>query len=175
MKRAMVILVSVIVSLLVSTVAYGADEMKKLDWLVGEWKGEASARVGPGKPETAIQTEKVTPKAGGKVLLVEGLGRRKLEDGSAGDVVHDAIALISWDEEKKTYRFIGHVAQQPSVDTALDMTAPNTLVWGLTPPNGGKARFTIRLTEKGEWHEVGEFSPDGEKWFKFLDMTLTKK
>lgn len=170
MKR----LIMVLVVVCSATVAYGADEMSKLDWLVGEWKGEASARTGPGKPEPVIQVEKVTPRAGGKVLLVEGLGRKKLEDGTAGDVVHDAIALISWDEEKKTYRFIGHVAQQPSVDTTLDLTAPNTLVWGLTPPQGGKVRFTIRLTEKGEWNEVGEFSPDGAKWFKFLDMTLTK-
>lgn len=170
MKR----LTMVLAAMLTATFAYGADEMSKLDWLVGEWKGEVSARSGPGKPETAIQVEKVTPRAGGKVLLVEGLGRKKLEDGTAGDVVHDAIALISWDEEKKTYRFIGHVAQQPSVDTTLDLTAPNTLVWGLTPPQGGKVRFTIRLTEKGEWNEVGEFSPDGTKWFKFLEMNLTK-
>lgn len=151
-----------------ATFVYGADEMKKLDWLVGEWKGEATARTGPGKSETIVQTETVTPRAGGKVLLVEGLGRDK-----DGKVVHDAIALISWDEEKKTYRFIGHVAQQASVDTTLDMTAPNTFVWANTTPQG-RVRFTIRLTEKGDWNEVGEFSPDGERWFKFLDMNLTK-
>jgi hypothetical protein len=149
--------------------AYGADEMSNLDWLVGDWKGEATARMGPGKAETIMQTEKVTPRAGGKVLLVEGLGR-----DHEGKVVHDAVAFISWDEEKKTYRFIGHVADKPSVDTTLDMTAPNTFVWGLTPPEGGKVRFTIRLTERGEWNEIGEFSPDGTKWFKMLDMTLTK-
>jgi hypothetical protein len=170
MKRMMMVLVV----LFSATFAYGADEMGKLDWLVGEWKGEASARTGPGKPQSIVQTEKVTPRAGGKVLLVEGLGRTKLPDGTAGDVVHDAIALISWDAEKKTYRFIGHVAQQESVDTTLDMTGPNTLVWGMATPQGGKVRFTIRLTEKGEWNEVGEFSPDGTKWMKFLDMTLTK-
>lgn len=155
--------------------ADAASEMKKLDWLVGEWKGEASARTGPGKPVAVMQTEKVTPRAGGKVLLVEGLGRRMMDDGSIGEVVHDAIAMISWDEAKKTYRFIGHVAQQESVDTTLDVAGPNTLVWGLTPPNGGKIRFTIRLTEKGEWNETGEFSPDGQKWFPFFEMTLTKQ
>lgn len=155
--------------------ADAASEMKKLDWLVGEWKGEASARTGPGKPVAVMQTEKVTPRAGGKVLLVEGLGRRKMDDGSTGEIVHDAIAMISWDDAKKTYRFIGHVAQQESVDTTLDVAGPNTLVWGLTPPNGGNIRFTIRLTEKGEWNERGEFSPDGQKWFPFFEMTLTKQ
>jgi hypothetical protein len=170
MKR----VVMIVVMLLSATFAYGADEMKALDFLIGEWTGEASIQMGPGKREVVLQTEKVTLKAGGKALLIEGLGRRKLENGSAGDVVHDAVALVSWDKTKKTYRFDAHVAQQESVDTTLNLTAPNTAVWGLDTPNG-KVRYTIRLTEKGEWNEVGEFSRDGEKWMKFFEMMLTKK
>lgn len=169
MKRVVMVLALV----LAASCAYGAEEMGKLDFLIGEWKGEAWIQMGPNKRENVIQTEKVTPKAGGKVLLVEGLGRRKMEDGTAGDVVHDAIAMISWDKAKSTYRFIGHVAQQESVDSSLDMTAPNTLVWGMDTPQG-KVRFTIRLTEKGQWNEVGEFSRDGTNWMKFFEMTLTK-
>ena len=169
MKRAVMILVLV----LAASFAYGADEMGQLDFLIGEWKGEAWMQRGPGKPEYFVQTEKVTPKAGGKALLVEGLGRKKLEDGTAGDVVHDAVALISWDKVKKTYRFDAHVAQQESVDTAIEVTAPNTAVWGFDTPQG-KVRYTIRLTEKGEWNEVGEFSRDGTNWMKFFEMTLTK-
>ena len=160
--------VMMVVVLCSATLMYGADEMKNLDWLAGEWTGTATVRMGPGEPQTVTQVEKVTPRAGGKVLFIEGLGRDK-----DGKVVHDAIALISWDEEKKTYRFIGHVAQQASVDTTLDMTAPNTFVWGNTTPQG-RVRFTIRQTEKGDWNEVGEFSPDGTKWFKFMEMNLTK-
>jgi hypothetical protein len=170
MKRTVVILLAVSVSLS----AFAADEMKKLDFLIGEWKGEATMQMGPNRRDSVIQLEKVTAKAGGKVLLVEGLGRKKLEDGSAGDVVHDAIAMISWDKTKNTYRFDAHVAQQESVDTSLNLTAPNTLVWGFDTPQG-KVRYTIRLTEKGEWNEIGEFSRDGAKWMQFFEMTLTKK
>lgn len=166
--------VLILISLFAATMAYGADEMGKLDFLKGEWKGEAWVQMGPGKRETVIQTEKVTPKAGGKVLLIEGLGKRKLENGSAGDVVHDAIALVSWDKTKKAYRFDAHVAQQESVDAMMDLTARNTLVWGFDTANG-KIRYTIRLTAKGEWNEVGDFSSDGGKsWVKFFEMTLHK-
>ena len=161
------------VLVLAASFAYGAEEMGKLDFLIGEWKGEAWMQRGPGKPEYFVQTEKVTPTAGGKALLVEGLGRKKQEDGTAGDVVHDAVALISWDKAGKNYRFDAHVAQQESVDTALEVTAPNTAVWGFDMPQG-KIRYTIRLTEKGEWNEVGEFSRDGTNWMKFFEMTLTK-
>jgi hypothetical protein len=163
----------VLALVLAASCAYGADEMKKLDFLIGEWNGEAWIQMGPGKRETVIQTEKVKSKAGGKVLLVEGLGSKKLENGMPGEIVHDAIALISWDKAKNTYRFDAHVAQQDSVDTTLDLTGPNTLVWGFDTPQG-KVRYTIRLTEKGQWNEVGEFSRDSTSWMKFFEMTLTK-
>jgi hypothetical protein len=163
----------VLALVLAASCAYGADEMKKLNFLIGEWNGEAWIQMGPGKRETVIQTEKVKSKAGGKVLLVEGLGSKKLENGMPGEIVHDAIALISWDKAKNTYRFDAHVAQQDSVDTTLDLTAANTLVWGFDTPQG-KVRYTIRLTEKGQWNEVGEFSKDSTNWMKFFEMTLTK-
>ena len=149
------------------------EEMRKLDWLIGEWKGEATVQMGPGKPETALQHEKVQSKAGGKVLLIEGVGRQKLEDGSAGEIVHDAMALISWDEAKKTYRFSTFVANRPDADATLEVTGPNSASWGFQTPQG-HVRFTISKTEKGEWLEIGEYSRDAVKWTKFMDMKLQK-
>src|SRR5437868_9229556 len=69
-------------------------EMKKLDWLVGEWKGAGWIQMGPqGRKEFAI-TETVQGKLDGLVLLIEGQGKSK-EDGST---VHTALALASYDE-----------------------------------------------------------------------------
>jgi len=170
MKR----LIPMLLLVLAATTALGADEMKKLDFLIGEWKGEGTIQMGPGKREQVIQTEKVTAKAGGKVLLIEGLGRRRMEDGSAGEVVHDALALISWDKAGSTYRFDAHVAQQESVATTITVPEANTAVWGFDTP-GGKIRYTIRLNDQGQWNEIGEFSRDGAQWAKFFEMTLTKK
>lgn len=158
---------------LIAAAASASDEMKKLDFLAGEWKGEAWFQRGPGPREYVLQHEKVTPRVDGKVLLVEGLGKKKLENGSAGEVVHDALGFISWDPEKKQYRFVAHTAASGSVDTTLDV-GDQTAVWGFPTPQGGRVRYTIRLTEKGEWKESGEFSRDGEKWMKFFEMTLTK-
>ena len=161
--------------LFTATLAHADDaaEMHKLDFLLGDLTGEAWVQMGPGKPQYVIQNEKVTSKVGGKAFLIEGLGREKLADGATGKVVHETIGLITWDEAKKTYRFIAHVADKPSVDTTLDLTAPNTAVWGFDTPQG-KVRYTIRLTEKGEWNEVGEFSRDGSKWLTFFEMTLAR-
>jgi len=156
----------------IAATAGASDEMKKLDWLAGEWKGEGWYQRGPAPREYVLQHEKVTPRTGGKVLLVEGTGRRKLEGGAAGEVVHDALGVIWWDAEKKQYRFVAHAAASPTADTVIDV-GDNRAVWGFDTPQG-RVRFTIRLTEKGEWNEVGEFSRDGEKWMQFFEMTLTK-
>ncbi len=148
------------------------EEMRKLDWMVGEWKGEATLQMGPGKTERVVQTERVQSKLGGKVLLIEGQGRRRLADGTAGDIVHDALAIVSWDEAKKTYRFSTYLFNHPSGEMTLDVPAPNTAVWGMDTPRG-RVRYTITRTDEGEWVEIGEISRDG-KWMKFFEMRLTK-
>jgi len=167
-------LLMLVVSLLLATTAFASDEMKKVDFLVGQWEGEATIQMGPGKPQHVVQTENVQSKLGGKILLIEGLGKRKNDDGTVGEVVHDALAVLSWDEAKKSYRFSGYTAQYGAMETALDVSDGPVAVWAIDVP-GGKTRYTITLTEKGEWREVGEFSRDGSKWMKFLEMTLTKK
>jgi hypothetical protein len=161
-----------LILLVLAPYASAADEMQKLDWLIGEWKGEAWVKIGA-KTDRAVQTERVQAKLGGKVLLIEGVGRRKLEDGSAGEIMHDALALVSWDEVKKTYRFSAYTFNHPATETTLDVTAPNTAVWGMETPQG-RIRYTLHLTDKGEWSEVGDFSRDGKQWVRFFEMTLTK-
>lgn len=164
----------ILVSLVLATTVFASDEMKKVDFLVGDWEGEATVQMGPGKPQRIRQTETVRSKLGGKVLLIEGLGKRLNEDGTLGEVVHDALAVVSWEDAKKAHRFSGYTAQYGSMETTLDVREGPVAVWMMDVPSG-KTRYTITLTEKGEWHEVGEFSRDGSKWMKFFEMTLTKK
>lgn len=153
---------------------YAADEMRKLDFLVGDWKGEASVSGGPGKGEHVLQTETVRTKLGGKVLLIEGIGRRKLADGSAGEVVHDAVAMVWFDEAAKKYRFSAWTAARGHVDAWFEVEDENAARWGFDTPDGGRVRFMIALDEQGRWTEVGEYSPDGNRWFKTMEMNLTK-
>src|SRR5690242_12508423 len=123
-------------TLFVATTALASDEMKKLDFLIGEWKGEAMIQMGPGKPNYAVQTETVVPKLGGKALLIEGMGFRKKDDGTLGEVVHDALAIITWDEKKNTYRFSAYTAQYGSLETTIDVSAGPTAVWAMDVPGG---------------------------------------
>lgn len=159
---------------LIAVPLFAADEMRPLDWMVGEWRGEASVRMGPAEPEQLLQHERVQPRLGGKLLLVEGTGKRKLADGAAGEIVHEALAVISFDDKTKKYRFDAWTARDGYVEAWFEVGAKNSVTWGFDTPQGGKVRYTISLDDKGQWHEVGEFSRDGKQYLKFFEMTLQK-
>ena len=147
-------------------------EMKRLDFLVGRWEGEGWIALGPSGRHTFRQTENVERKLDGAALLVEGVGRSK-DPGSAGAVIHNAFAVASYDRKAGAFKWYALRAGGDPVDTQLKVSE-NTLTWAAPTPGGGGMRFTIRLNEKGQWFEVGEFSRDGKTWQKFFEMTLDR-
>ena len=144
------------------------EAMKKVGFMVGKWKGEGWVEM-PGTPRTTFtQTEHVQWKLDGLALLVEGHGTSKEV------TVFQAIGLLTYDVESKLYRFASGSTQGRHaynegrlVDGGWEWTYP-------VPQVGGRVRYVIRLTDKGEWHEVGEFSRDEKVWRKFFEMTLKK-
>ncbi len=170
--------VKVIVALIAFAIASAAsaatsEEMKKLDFLMGEWKGEGWMQRGPGKPQSSFVHEVIQSRAGGNAIVIEGKGNRKLEDGSAGEVVHEAFGVIWWDQAEKRYRFSAFTAQAGHADATFDLIGEKTAAWGFSVPQG-KIRYTIQVNEKDEWNEVGEYSGDGKTWMKFFEMTLQR-
>src|SRR5882762_12018393 len=74
--------------------------MKKLDFLIGKWAGEARLLRGPAESVELLQTEEAQYKLGGLILVIEGVGRTK----SSGQPVLQAFGIISYDDESATYR-----------------------------------------------------------------------
>jgi hypothetical protein len=146
-------------------------EMKKLDFMAGRWQGEGWIELGPER-HTFRQTETIESKVDGLVMVVEGLGKDKAP-GKENVVVHNAFAVVSYDGPAKQFRWRAFRADGLTLDVEARVSE-NSLVWGFPAPRGGDIRFTIKLTEKGEWFEVGEFSQDGKTWLKFFEMTLQR-
>ena len=143
-------------------------EMSKLDFLVGTWKGEGWIKM-PGVPrETFTQTETVRKKLDGLALLLEGHGT------SQGKTVFEALALVTWDPEKSRYRFASATTEGRAGESEGRLVSGGAWEWGFALPQGGRIRYTIKLTEKGEWYEAGEYSPDEKAWHRFHEMTLQK-
>ena len=143
-------------------------KMQPLDWLVGRWTGTGSLTTGPGARAEATVKETATRHAGGHVLMLEGLGT------ADGQVVHDAFGVIWYDAEKGTHRMRGFRANGHAVETDIAV-ADRSIVWGFPGPRGGNIRFTVTHTDAGQWHEVGEFSDDGNTWHRFMEMTLSRE
>lgn len=148
------------------------EAMRKLSYLVGDWRGTASVILGPGGPVSAAQHETVRLVAGGTVLTIQGRGT-VIENGEER-VVHDAFATVWWDQSKPGYRMRAHLANGQAVD-AEPVVRGDTLVWGFRHPQAGQIRYTIVRTPDGDWHERGERSADGvTDWMQIIEMRLTK-
>jgi hypothetical protein len=147
-------------------------EMKQLAFLAGKWEGTGLMRRGPGEPAKAKVTEVASFKLQGSVLLLEGRGLAKTPDGTEM-VVHDAMAIISYDRAKKrfvirTYRAGGEMLE-PEIEVA-----DRKIAWQFDEPRAGRIRFTLTVGDDGVWREIGEASRDGKNWFGFFEMELKK-
>jgi hypothetical protein len=149
------------------------DAMKKLDFLVGEWKGEGWMEFAPGQRRTFKGTEVVQGKLDGLLLTLDGLHRGQVGGKGEEVVVHNAFTVVSYDDKARRYRFQAFTARGNYEDAAAEVT-DGQLVWGTKVPQFGDVRYTIKRDDKGRWFEVGEVSQDGKAWRKFFEMTLER-
>ena len=146
------------------------EAVSQATFLEGSWSGEGWIQMGRGPKGEFTQIEKVESKLDGAVMLIEGIGHSKGEDPKK---VHHALAVVSFDPVGNTLVFSSFVAGRPGLDVVAEV-AQNTFKWSFSPPSGGQIRYSI-LIENGAWHEVGEYSRDGQSWYQFFEMHLTKQ
>jgi len=153
--------------------AANREAMKKLDYLAGKWRGDATVTLGK-DPKPLKQTEDVQYKLDGVVLLVEGIGRGKLPGKDEDGVLFHALAVMSYDVQAKRYKINAYRMEGQSVDADVTLTERG-FIWGFKQPERGvEVKYTLTLTPKDEWHEFGEYSLDGKTWTKFIEMKLTR-
>lgn len=146
------------------------EEMRKLEWMVGHWKGTGWIQMGQQGRHEFVQTEIIQSKLDGLVLMIEGLGRSKDVD----TVVHSALAVVSYDEQARVFRWRAFTAEGRQTDAEAKVEK-GKLEWGFPTSPQGRVRFTIKVDEDGRWFEIGEMTPDGQKWHKFFEMTLDRQ
>ena len=149
------------------------EAVRKLDLWVGVWKGTGWVSTGRDERHDFTILEKVQRKVGDSVLLIEGRGTKKAEKGE-DVVVHEALAVVSYDDKAKRYRWRGHDLRGQAIDVEPKVV-DGGIEWGFKNEDRGvSVRFTIKFDER-RWHEVGETSTDGKTWHKFLEMTLERQ
>jgi hypothetical protein len=147
--------------------------MKKLDFLVGQWKGEGWVEFAPGQRRAFKGAEVVERKLDGLLLTVEGLHRGQAGDKREEVVVHHAFVLVSYDDRARRYRFQAFTGRG-NYEDAEARVSEGQLLWGMKVPQFGEVRYTIKLDDRGRWSEAGEVSRDGKTWQQFFEMTLQR-
>lgn len=145
------------------------DAISKLSMLVGKWEGTGWASSQDGTRNEFVQSEVVEEKLDGIALLVQGLGKRK----GSEEIVHDAIAIITYDDAENLYSFRSHLSTGQSTD-ATGRFEGSKFIWGFDVPSG-TIKYTLEITDGSIWHETGHFSRDGSQWYQFMEMNLQKK
>ncbi len=138
-------------------------EVKKLAFLVGEWKG-TGWMMGQDQVKWSFdQTEKIFFKLDSTAILIEGLGK------SNGKIIHDALAIITSKGESDQYDFQSFLpsGQKGTFNSEL---IDGVYYWYPTE----FIRYIIRINERGQWVEVGEINKGGN-WYQFFEMTLDRK
>lgn len=146
-------------------------EMKKMDLMIGRWEGTGWIQRGPAR-ETFHGTEIIQRKLDGLALLVEGKFFGDVKPGEAEKVIHETLAVLSFDPKIKGYKFRTFLAtgSSGSFDGKL---IEGGWQWGFEFA-GGMMRYTIKFTTD-TWFEIGEFSKDGKSWLRNFEMTLKRK
>lgn len=148
-------------------------DMKKLDYMIGQWKGGGWMEYAPGRRESFTGTETVESKLDGAVIQVEGLHHAKQPGSDKEVVIHNALGILSYDERAKLYHFHAWLANGHYTEAEVNLIESGWQ-WGYRDPRGATVRFTIKLTEKGDWHEIGEVSIDGKTWRQFFEMNMRR-
>lgn len=146
------------------------EAVGKLSFLEGNWEGGGWVQTGPDERIEFRQTELVETRLDGGLLLVEGIGH---DTGDAPRRVHHALAVAAYDPITDSVRWLAFVPGRPVVDVE-PLIGDGHMQWGFEPAPGARVRFRIDVEER-TWHQVGEFSRDGESWHEFIEMTLMRR
>jgi len=146
--------------------------MRRFDAWVGDWRGSGWSLDAQGRRTEFTSEEHVEPRVGGTVLLLQGRGTAKADDGPQA-VTHDGLVLVYFDEHAGQYRWNGHELTSGTMDTQARVF-DGGLEWSVPAPGGSATvRFTIRFGDD-HWHEFGETSMDGVAWNRFMELNLER-
>jgi hypothetical protein len=145
-----------------------SEKMAPFAWLIGEWRGSGWTILPDGRRETFDSHEVVTPRIGGNALLVEG---RHTASGHPDVVVHDALAMMTWDRAANAYRFRSALANGLGGDSPVEVRA-NGFTWSIDTP-GGRIDYVV-AHENGTWTERGRLTRAGGQTSDFFEMSLRK-
>lgn len=148
------------------------EPMKALNFLVGKWEGKV--KYESGQHQEVSWTAHVYYNVGGNMLLIDERGS---EIGNKNNTTKEVFVVVYWDAAAKQYlaQLCSTSKDGAGSSVAKGHVQGDTLVLQTNEP-GPVYRWTVRRDEKGQWHEIGEFSDGkGESWKRRFEMKLKRQ
>ena len=142
--------------------------MKRLEFLIGEWAGEAYVLRGPGLFVDLVQTESVEYKLDGLLLVIEGVGRAK-DDGAAA---LQALGLISFDDDAGVYWMRAFNDGRWLESEVKLADEEESISWGFSLGEY-KTSTVLRINDKGEWTEDGKLMV-ADRVMKMMELRVAR-
>jgi len=146
--------------------------MSKLKPLVGHWKGTGWIEFGPRRFDFE-SSEIFAEKASGLAIIVEGLHHMAMPDDKR-QVVHDAVAMITFDPKSDRYRFVTQLANGRAGTYHATFTKDGDFQWTIPDTPQGKMIYTISFQKDGQCREIGDLVSNSGDRKKFFEMNLRR-
>ncbi len=147
--------------------------MKKLDFLIGKWKGRGTMLV-RGNRDTFTQSSSLAYKLGGSVLVMDStMQQENMETGQAEQTAA-SMTIITYDPDSRKYRLHVYQANGRHVAAEAVLDGPRKLTWSYEHHQGGRVRYSATVTSDHRFKEVGEYSKGGKGWVRVLELRLDK-
>jgi hypothetical protein len=143
--------------------------MKKLNFLVGEWAGEARVLRGPGASLELIQTEEARYKLDGLILTIEGVGRTQAD----GKPILQALGVISYDDESNTYHMRAFNDGRFLESEVTLQEDGEGMTWGFVLGEI-KTKSVMRINDKGEWTELHEITIGSQPSKQLMELVVRR-
>jgi hypothetical protein len=131
--------------------------MKKLEFLVGKWSGEA--RIFRAEPVVMTQTEEAQYKLDGLVLVIEGVG------------LTQALGVVSYDDESGKYTMRAFNDGR-FLETEVKVDG-NSITWGFALEQI-RTSALLRIDEKGDWTELHEITIGSQLPKKYMELRISR-
>ncbi len=149
-----------------------APELKKLDFLAGDWTSEGTVTPAPGAPSAKWTMTTHAEWMEGSFFLVEHDEGDFAQMGKAKE-----LAVLGYDADRKVYTYRAFSSTGEAADSAGTVDG-DTWTWTGDEHMGGKimkGRYTMKLLSPTSYTMKYELSSDGKQWMTAMEGKATKK
>jgi len=143
------------------------QKMQELTWLSGKWEGTAYINGRSGNKQKVRHHLEFSHKLNNTVFFISESAVL------VQDTLFQNMGFLSYNVLQSQYNleaFTQHGAQMDAYVEVLE----NKMIWRFHAA-GQIYKYTAKLNDKGQWHQIGEVSADeGKKWELFFESTLNR-